>query len=63
MADPVNSRAVVQVADYPGLATNAGPMAGDAPGAAVEQTNLRSNVPGQIAARPGYRKIQFDEES
>lgn len=62
MAEPVTSRAVVQVRDYPGLATNTGPMAGDEPGSAVEQTNLRLNVPGQMAARPGYRKVAFDTE-
>lgn len=62
MAEPATSRAVVQVSDYPGLSTNSGPMAGDEPGAAVEQTNLRSNVPGLLAARPGYRKILFDDE-
>lgn len=63
MAEPASSRAVIQVADYPGLQTNTGPMAGDEPGAAVEQTNLRSNVPGLLAARPGYRKVLFDTES
>ncbi len=62
MAEPATSRAVVQIADYPGLATNAGPMAGGEPGAAVEQTNLAGNVPGQLSARPGYRKILFDDE-
>jgi hypothetical protein len=62
MAEPTASRAVVQVSDWPGLATNAGPMAGGEPGAAVEQTNLRANVPGLLAARPGYRKILFDDE-
>lgn len=62
MAEPATSRAVVQISDYPGLMTNSGPMAGDQPGAAVEQTNLRANVPGLLAARPGYRKVLFDDE-
>lgn len=62
MAEPATSRAVVQVSDYPGLTTNSGPMAGSDPGTAVEQTNLRANVPGLLAARPGYRKVLFDDE-
>lgn len=53
---------MVQVSDYPGLTTNSGPMAGSDPGTAVEQTNLRANVPGLLAARPGYRKVLFDDE-
>lgn len=62
MAEPI-SQATVQVADWPGLFTNTGPMAGDAPpGNAVEQVNLVVNVPGQLAARPGLRRVLFDDE-
>lgn len=61
MAEPV-SRATVQIQDWPGLVTNTGPMSGGQPGSAVEQTNLRCNVPGELSARPGFRKVQFDEE-
>lgn len=60
MAEPVN-RQSVQVADWPGLFTNAGPVAGPA-GSADEQVNLACNVPGLLAARPGYTKVRFDEE-
>lgn len=41
---------------WPGLVTNASPFALP-PGAAVEQTNLTANIPGQIAARNGMRKV------
>lgn len=41
---------------WPGLVTNASPFA-IPPGAAVEQTNLTANIPGQIAARSGMRKV------
>ena len=61
MADPV-SRATVQVRDWPGLVTNTGPMAGGDAGTAVEQTNLRANVPGELSARPGLRAVAFDDE-
>jgi hypothetical protein len=61
MAEP-NSRAVTVVQDWPGVETNVGTMGGAAPGSAVEQVNLAVNVPGQLAARPGYRKVQFDDE-
>ena len=61
MAEP-NSRAVTQITDWPGLQTNTGPMGGE-PGAATVQDNLTANVPGRLAARPGYRKVLFDDES
>lgn len=62
MAEPI-SRAVIQVTDWPGLFTNTGPMAGDSPpGNAIEQVNLRVNVPGELSARPGYKKVLFDDE-
>ena len=62
MAEP-QARNVVQVQEWPGLFTNTGPMSGDSPpGNAVVQTNLRVNVPGELAARPGFTKVLFDEE-
>lgn len=61
MAEP-NSRAVIAVQDYPGLQTNTGAMGGTAPGAAVVQVNLAVSVPGELAARPGFRKVAFDSE-
>ena len=63
MAAPIE-QSTVQIADWPGLVTNTGPMAGDSPpGAAVEQVNLRAYVGGELAARPGYRRVLFDEEA
>lgn len=41
---------------WAGLVTNASPFA-IPPGAAVEQTNLTANVPGQISARSGMRRV------
>ena len=57
-------RSTLQIADWPGLVTNSGPTSsGSPPGAAAEQVNLINNVPGEMAARPGYRKVQYDSES
>lgn len=54
----------VVIADWPGLMTNSGPTGSrNPPGAAAEQVNLVNNVPGEMAARPGYRKVQYDSES
>lgn len=62
MAEPIN-RAVTQIVDWPGLETNSGPSSGGLPdGAAEEQVNLRVNVPGELAVRPGYRVVAFDTE-
>lgn len=60
MAEP-KSRVITPIQDYAGLQTNAGPMGGP-PGAAAEQVNLAVNVPGELAARPGHRKVRFDDE-
>ena len=62
MAAPID-RSIVQISDWPGLQPNTGPMAGSAPGSAVEIVNLRVSVPGEIASRPGIRRVRFDEES
>lgn len=62
MADPIDKNGT-RITDWPGLVTNTGPMAGPAPGTAVEQTNLRVNVPGELSARPGFRTVLFDGES
>lgn len=56
-------KAVVIVPDWPGLMTNSGPMGGPAPGSAEVQVNLSANVPGQLAARPGFRVVKFDGET
>lgn len=61
MADPI-SRSTIQVQDWPGLNTNTGAMGGADPGSASELVNLAVNVPGQLAVRPGYRKVSFDDE-
>lgn len=45
-----------------GLFTNASPYA-IPPGAAVEQTNLVTYVPGQLTTRGGMRPVAFDTES
>lgn len=41
-----------------GLVTNASPYA-IPPGAAVEQTNIASSTPGQLASRGGMRPVAF----
>lgn len=41
---------------WPGLVTNASPFA-IPPGAAVEQVNLISSIPGQVTTRGGMRKV------
>lgn len=57
------SRAVAAVKDYAGLVTNTGPAAADpAAGQADELVNLAPLRLGELAARPGYREVQFDEE-
>lgn len=61
MAEPA-PKSVVVVSDWPGMKTNTGPMGGDAPGAAAVQVNLAANVPGQLAARPGFQVVKFDGE-
>ena len=62
MAEPA-PKAVVVVPDWPGLKTNAGPMGGPEPGSAAVQVNLAANVPGELAARPGFRVVKFDGEA
>lgn len=61
MAQPID-RSVIQISDWPGLQTNTGVMAGAAPGSAVELVNFRVIVTGELAARNGIRRVQFDEE-
>lgn len=61
MAAPID-RSTIQISDWPGLQTNTGPMAGADPGGTVEQVNLRAIVVGELAARPGIRRVLFDEE-
>lgn len=57
------SRAQVVVTDYQGLVTNDGPTSSDAAkGQASELTNLTPLRRGELAARPGYSVVQFDEE-
>lgn len=63
MAEPT-ARANTQVADWPGLVSNQGPASlPESPGSAREQVNLKSNVPGELSTRPGYRKVAFDAEA
>jgi hypothetical protein len=61
MAEPAPRNNVV-VADWPGLQTNTGAAGGPSPGSAAVQVNLAANVPGELAARPGYRVVRFDGE-
>ena len=44
---------------WSGLITNASPFALP-PGAAVEQTNLATHIPGQLTLRGGMRPVAFD---
>lgn len=58
------SRAVAVITDYTGLVTNTGPTTSDASkGEMAELTNLTPIRRGELAARPGYTVVQFDEES
>lgn len=62
MAEPT-SRAVAVVKDYKGLVTNGGPAASDpAAGECDALTNLMPLKPGELTARPGLRKVEFDTE-
>lgn len=61
MAEPA-PKAVVVVSDWPGLKTNTGAMGGAELGSAAVQVNLAANVPGQLAARQGFRVVRFDGE-
>lgn len=45
---------------WPGLVTNASPFAVPL-GAAVEQTNLESRIPGQLTVRSGMQKVATTE--
>lgn len=62
MAEP-KTRVVLPVQDWPGQVSNSGPMGGPTPGTAELQVNLAANVPGELSARPGCRRVAFDEES
>jgi hypothetical protein len=46
----------VKADSWPGLVTNASPFAVPL-GAAVEQTNLESRIPGQLTARSGMQRV------
>lgn len=46
--------------EWKGLITNASPYALP-PGAATEQVNLRTHIPGQLISRGGMRRLQFDQ--
>lgn len=57
------SRAVAVVKDYAGLVTNTGSAAADpSSGQADELVNLAPLRQGELAVRPGYRVVQFDDE-
>lgn len=58
MAEQTKAR--LEIRDFPGMITAADPD--DIPdGAAEEQINLVSLVPGQMQTRAGYRLVSFDE--
>lgn len=62
MAEPI-SKALTRIQDWPGQVSNTGPMGSpNQPGQAEVQTNLAVNIEGEMAARPGYTKVQFDSE-
>jgi hypothetical protein len=59
--DPKTVSTAVPIRDFPGLVSNA-----DAhdipPGAAQVQVNATGQRPGELAVRPGFRRLRFDEE-
>jgi hypothetical protein len=54
-------RTSVNIADFQGLVLAADPR--DLPdGAAQNQVNARSERPGELTIRPGYRKVTFEDD-
>lgn len=47
------------ILDFPGLSLNADPR-DLPPGAAEEQTNMASDVPGEMRSRLGLREVEFE---
>lgn len=54
-------RQTVELRDFPGLGTKVDPD-DLAPGASREQTNAQSHHPGELRARPGVKRLTFDQE-
>lgn len=52
-------RASVEIRDFPGLVNNGDPS-DLPPGAAIEQVNVTSQTPGELAVRRGYRDVRFE---
>lgn len=55
------SRQVVEIRQFPGLATRPDPL-DTPPGAALRQDNIQSSYEGQLRSRQGMDKIIFEEE-
>ena len=53
------AEAQVVLKDFPGLVTKADPL-DLPPGAAKDQRNAISTVPGELNVRPGVRQLQFE---
>lgn len=53
---------MVAITDFSGLVLDADPV--DIPtGAAQDQLNVQSSVPGELTVRQGYKVVQFEDVS
>lgn len=55
------SRQVVEIRDFPGLATRPDSL-DTPPGASIVQENIQSSYEGQLRSRQGMTLVQFEEE-
>ncbi len=58
MAEKAKAR--VEARDFPGMIEGVD-VEDLPPGAAEEQVNMTSLVPGEMSTRRGYRQVQFEE--
>ncbi len=52
----------IEIRDFPGLMLNADPLE-TPPGAGREQVNAIGSKPAELTVRPGFRPVQFEDES
>ena len=56
------AKSQVEIKDFPGLVLNADPH-DLPPGAAADQVNAQSDVPGELTTRRGLRVVSFETVS